>query len=77
MNGSTHEETNTGSYVNAPAIRTGYDLPAVLYLDRPLDLGRGDVLVIDNATVILGLQEELRALRHMHESDKREIAQCF
>ena len=32
------------------------------------------MLVIDNATVILGLQEELRVLRHMHESDKREIA---
>ena len=29
--------------------------------------------MIDNATVILGLQEELRVLRHMHESDKREI----
>ena len=30
--------------------------------------------MIDNGTVILGLQEELRVLRHMHESGKAEIA---
>jgi len=42
------------------------------FFENAILTGPGESL-IDNTTVILGLQEELRVLRHVHESDRREI----